>query len=70
MRYKITPSFNDGKKDAPPVFAETEDLCSIIEEELHNDEGRAFGAGFTLTIEPLGEDIRGPLEQFHKDMSV
>lgn len=54
--YRLTPSLNDGKNDAPPVEHEVYDvdeLMAYIEDELTNDYGEAFGPGFTLLIERI-----------------
>jgi hypothetical protein len=54
MRFKLTPSLNDGKNDPPPTELEVDDvgeLSRIIDGELTNDYGEPFGVGATLTIE-------------------
>ena len=64
MRFKLTPSFNDGKNDAPPTEVDVgeverglfdgtpfNELADAIYGEMTNDNGDPFGTGFTLTIE-------------------
>lgn len=66
MKFKVTPSLNDGKNDAPPMefevhdtpagFADVNDwdkMMAHIEDEFVNDEGEFFGVGFTVTIERI-----------------
>jgi hypothetical protein len=54
MKFKITPSLNDGKNDPPPIEFEVDDIDGLLEEiatELTNDYDQPFGPGFTLLIE-------------------
>lgn len=54
MKFKITPSMNDGKNDAPPLTVEAVDIDKLLDqlyEEFTNDYGEPFGVGFTLLIE-------------------
>lgn len=58
MIFKLTPSLNDGKNDAPPREVEFDDEDDCIDrvlneayDEMVNDDNQPFGVGFTLTIE-------------------
>lgn len=58
MKFLLTPSLNDGKNDAPPTEVTVPDsahgidqLLNLVEDEMTNDYGDAFGVGFTLKIE-------------------
>lgn len=69
MKFVLTPSFNDGKADAPPtevdlpnvpadrpgMFDTTgfDGLADAIYSEMVNDNGEPFGVGFTLKIERI-----------------
>jgi hypothetical protein len=57
MRFKLTPSLNDGKNDAPPYEVEVGDVDQLVDKyvygELVNDHDEPFGVGFTLTIERI-----------------
>ena len=59
MRYKLTPSLNDGKNDSPSIEVEARDADELFDAvlldalwgEMTNDHNQPFGVGFTLTIE-------------------
>lgn len=54
MKFKLTPSLNDGKNDPPPLDLQAdtvESLLGAIGDEVVNDYGEPFGPGFTLLIE-------------------
>jgi hypothetical protein len=54
MKYRLTPSLNDGKRDAPPFEVEAKDaneLADAVFDAITNDHRQPFGVGFTLHIE-------------------
>ena len=60
MKFRLTPSFNDGKNDPPPteiiVVPESRGIDSMLNsayDEFVNDNGEPFGVGFTLKIERI-----------------
>jgi hypothetical protein len=56
MRYRLTMSLNDGKRDAPPHEIDVpehdlDELADRVVEACCNDYDEPFGVGFSLLVE-------------------